>query len=251
MRPQTVSVELKRLAGRFGEIRRDKGVGAALRETAEVIHGYAAFPLYPSNWRPTSFEFAGRSIRYFPHPYNRGWRNERIVELAVTFDLLDLSLPRRVLEVGNVLSHYRPFEHDVVDKYEPGPAIINEDIVDFRTDQPYDVVLAISTLEHVGWDETPREPAKVDRALQAMQTLVEPEGSVLVTLPLGYNARVDELVRRDEIDLPTVGFLKRISADNRWTEVAKDEALSCSYAAPYRGANAVYVGGRGLRSPGS
>ncbi|MEY2568975.1 MAG: hypothetical protein QOE35_3504 [Actinomycetota bacterium] len=249
MRPGTVSVELKRLAGRFGEIRRGQGVTAALRETSEVIYGYAAFPLYRSNRSPDAFEFGGHSIPYFRHPYNRAWQNERSVELALAFELLDLSPPRRVLEIGNVLSHYRAFAHDIVDKYERGPAVTNEDVLEFHPAQPYDVVVSISTLEHVGWDEEPREPEKAGLAVDAVSALVRAEGALLVTLPIGYNPQIDALIEHGTSDMPTVGFLKRISRDNRWCEVSKSEALRCSYAAPYRGANAVFVGGRNLGRP--
>jgi hypothetical protein len=38
---------------------------------------------------------------------------------------------RNVLEVGNVLSHYFPVHHDVLDKYEKAKGVINEDVVEF------------------------------------------------------------------------------------------------------------------------
>ena len=55
---------------------------------------------------------------------------------------------------------YYKFEHDIVDKYEKKKGIINQDIVDYKPDKKYDLIISISTLEHVGWDETPRENYK-------------------------------------------------------------------------------------------
>lgn len=66
-----------------------------------------------------------------------------------------------MLEVGNVLSHYFPIHHDIVDKYEVCPGVINQDIADFLPQEKYDLILSISTVEHVGWDEQPQEPTKL------------------------------------------------------------------------------------------
>ena len=44
-----------------------------------------------------------------------------------------------LLEIGNVLSHYFKWDHDVVDKYEKVEGVINEDVVDFRPSKKYDI----------------------------------------------------------------------------------------------------------------
>ena len=36
---------------------------------------------------------------------------------------------------------------------------------------PFDLIVAISTLEHVGWDESPRDPAKAPRAVEVLRSL--------------------------------------------------------------------------------
>ena len=43
--------------------------------------------------------------------------------------------------------------HDVLDKYEKGNNVINDDVVSFSTEVKYDLIVSVSTLEHVGWDE--------------------------------------------------------------------------------------------------
>ena len=65
-----------------------------------------------------------------------------------------------MLEVGNVLGHYVPVEHLVVDKYEQAPGVLNDDVADLDLGRQFDLVLAVSTLEHVGLDEETRDPDK-------------------------------------------------------------------------------------------
>ena len=43
--------------------------------------------------------------------------------------------------------------------------MINQDVVDFKTNEKYDLIVSISTLEHVGWDEEPRDDKKISKAL--------------------------------------------------------------------------------------
>ena len=76
-----------------------------------------------------------------------------------------------MLEVGNVLSHYQRVCHDIVDKYEAREGVINEDVVSFDPGRRYALIVSISTLEHVGWDENPRETDKVSRALDNLERL--------------------------------------------------------------------------------
>jgi hypothetical protein len=38
----------------------------------------------------------------------------------------------------------------VLDKYEQAPGVINEDVVSFSPPQKYDLIVSVSTLEHVG-----------------------------------------------------------------------------------------------------
>src|SRR5579872_7186960 len=77
---------------------------------------------------PGSFEFRGKTYLYFWHRYNATWRNERAVEIPIAREFIAQSRGGNVLEVGNVLSHYGPVQHDVLDKYEKAEGVINEDV---------------------------------------------------------------------------------------------------------------------------
>ena len=112
---------------------------------------------------PGTFILQGRPYRYFYHPYNTTWKNERAVEIPIILDKIQFYHYQggRILEVGNVLSNYVHFQHDIIDKYDKSEGVINQDVVDFQPaeneNDKYDLIVSISTIEHVGWDETPRD----------------------------------------------------------------------------------------------
>jgi SAM-dependent methyltransferase len=169
--------------------------------------------------RTKTFRFDGREYEYLYHPYNRTWKNERGVEIPIFRELLLQHQGKRVLEVGNVLSHYFPIQHDIVDKYEVSPGVINKDIVEFAPQQKYDLIVSISTLEHVGWDEQPQEPAKLLQAIEHIRNrCLAPGGQIVVSLPVGYNKFFDGLLRDGKSPFTRQHFLKRISKRNYWVE---------------------------------
>ena len=97
----------------------------------------------------------------------RTWRNERTVAVPI-WNLVRRfeEQNKKILEVGNVLSYYFKVNHDILDKYEIMDGVINEDVVDFRPSKQYDLIVSIVTLEHVGWSESSKEPAKIIRAFE-------------------------------------------------------------------------------------
>lgn len=165
------------------------------------------------------FELAGRRYPYLVHPYNFTWMHERAVEVPVARAVLDDHAARgaRILEVGNVLSHYGPIAHDVVDKYERRPGVRNVDVLDLDPAERYDLVVSVSTLEHVGVDDSPHDPRRAVTALERLREMVAPGGQLFVTIPLGYNLPLVESVRTG--GLPDVRAMIRDGAGMRWSEV--------------------------------
>ena len=238
----------------LGRLRRavaERGLRYAVSAgTREIVDGVASSYAFSSAFHShRTFVFQGKSYRYLIHRYNSTWRTERVVEVPIVWDIVQQSRGRRILEVGNVLAHYFPVAHDRVDKYERAPGVINEDIVDYRPARPYDLVVSISTLEHVGWDETPRDPAKVLRALENLARLTAPGGRIVVTLPLAYNPNVDAYLKDGRIAFAQRHCLKRISRDNRWEEVDWREVQDARFDTPFRRINALVVGITGPGSP--
>lgn len=191
------------------------------------------------------FEFGGERYGHFLHPFILD--NERTVEVPLALRRVERHRGGRILEVGNVLSAFARFDHVVVDKYEKARGIINEDIMDYRPDRPFNLILCISTLEHVGWDETPRDDEKIPRALDAMRALLAPGGEALITLPLGYNPTLDCLLADNALHFDAMGYLRRVSADNRWVEASREEVAGAAFDRPFSCANALVVGT--LRKP--
>ncbi|HET7873153.1 MAG TPA: hypothetical protein VFL42_11620 [Terriglobales bacterium] len=184
----------------------------------------------------SEFEFNGSRLRYFHHFYNNTSLNERTIEIPIARHFLRPGL--RTLEIGNVLNHYGAFAHDVVDRYEKYPGIINEDIVSFQA-QPYDVVIAISTLEHLGWDEAVKDPEKPLRAIEHIRRqLLAPAGTMVITVPHGENPYLDS--RIDEVECNKHYRFQRFARFTGWRQVNRIDP-STKYGWPYLGANALHV----------
>ena len=182
------------------------------------------------------------SLPYFYHRYNITWANERCIEVPITKWYVDQYSGRHVLEIGNVLSHYFPIEHEVVDKFELGPRVINQDIVEFTSKNAYNLILSISSFEHIGYDEGDREHSgqKIRTAIETCRSLLLPDGKFVVTVPLGYNPDLDEIIRTDGLGA-TREFYFRRKQRSEWGSCNKTEALSCRYGTPFPYANALLV----------
>ena len=198
--------------------------------------------LYYQIFKNRCFQFDGKTYRYFYHLYNTTFRKERSVEIPIIMGYVEGEKGKAILEVGNVLSNYFSFEHDVVDKYEMAEGVVNQDIVGFAPGKKYDLIVSISTLEHVGWDETPREKDKILKALENMRGLLNNGGRIVITMPLGYNGDLNSLLRENSLPFTSIRFLKRISADNQWREVDFEEVKDARYGYLHQNANAIVIG---------
>ncbi|MCI0536304.1 MAG: class I SAM-dependent methyltransferase [Verrucomicrobiales bacterium] len=189
-----------------------------------------------------TFHFDGQELSYFYHPYNMTWACERCVEVPIGRHYLSQFAARNVLEVGNVLSHYGVVAHDILDKFERAPDVINEDIITFTPPKKYDLVLSISTFEHIGFDDEASEPSgqKILTAIAACRNLLSPNGKLVVTVPMGYNPDLDRLIRSGQLGSARETYLKRVER-LEWNTVGKSEALSCRYKEPFPYANAILV----------
>lgn len=210
------------------------GAGARVAHTA----GYLTVGRARSR---RTFEAAGERFHYYAHPYNTTWANERGVELPIVLAELSKRAGERILEVGNVLAHYEVHGHVVVDKYEHAPGVQSLDVLEFKPDRPFDLIVSVSTLEHVGFDEDVVDPHKAASALAHLRGLLAPGGVLLLTFALGYNHALDAQLRAGSLPVTEVLYLRRISRDNRWVQATAAECREIRYAAPYPRANAIAV----------
>jgi hypothetical protein len=187
--------------------------------------------------RDAQFVVGSKTYNYFSHPY------ERAVELPIAFEFIKTG--KNILEVGNVFHHYplQIMDRDIVDKYEKARGIINTDILEFKPNRKYDRIVSISTIEHIGYDELGiPDPDKPMKAINHMKTLLVENGSMLVTMPIGYNPAIDKMVFGENTPFEQQYYLKRVSKDNRWEQVSSAVAHKCKCDKPYRCANAIIVG---------
>ena len=188
------------------------------------------------------FSFAGERHRYLFDRYKWTWLTERAVEVPIARSFLSGRRPERVLEIGHVLGHYGPREHVVVDKYEEAPGVLNHDVFELDQLGRFDRVVAISTLEHVGWDEEPRDRSKSPASLHAAQRLIAPGGKLLVTVPVGYHPGLDAAIQAGEFRFAEVGALRRRRFGPHWEEVAPESVWGTPYDFLLYSARAVFVG---------
>jgi hypothetical protein len=191
---------------------------------------------------PKTFIFQGAPYNYFYHLYNYTHLNERAVEIPIVREIARAYQGKRILEIGNVLSHYFSYQHDTLDKYEKGENIINQDVVDFQPQEKYDLILSISTLEHVGWDENVKNPEKILLAIQNLKKHLVSGGKMVITLPLGYNSELDKLLEENKIDFTDQHYFKKVQSNNEWKQVKRDEVLRINYDNSLHSANGLFIG---------
>ncbi len=169
------------------------------------------------------------------------WRNERAVEISVAKDFLGRYSGEETLEVGNVSSHYFRIRHTVVDKYERKDNIVT-DILEFQPKKRYRLIISISTLEHVGFDEQDQDPEKPLKAIRHLiENCLEPAGVFLATFPIGYNPSLDAALFNGQLPFQTIHYLKRVSKWNRWISASRNDVRNTQYGSPFIFGNAVAV----------
>jgi hypothetical protein len=226
---------------RFGKVRwfvARFGASEILLKPIRTVCAPVIIPLL----KPAKFPFKGEQLNYFYHAYNMTWASERGIEVPIARRYLEKSGGKVVLEVGNVLSHYGPIRHEVLDKFEKGPGVINEDIISFQPEKRYDLILSISTFEHIGFDdETESSSAeKILEAIGACRRLLHEDGRLVITVPISYNPELNTLILQDSLGYAEGTFLKR-TGHREWRECSKSEALTIDYKRPFPYANAILV----------
>lgn len=186
------------------------------------LNDIAAFLLLKLLKKKSMFILNGKHYQYFYHWYNRTWYNERAVEIPIVWDIVK-NCNGDILEIGNVLSHYFKVDHDIVDKFEHGKNVVNADVIDFIPSKKYDMVVSISTLEHIGFDEDrysydwEGDPNKFLKALDKMKECCKDSGKIIFTYPVCFNRFIDDAVKNKKIPFKEIFFMVKTS-DFNWIE---------------------------------
>ena len=194
-----------------------------------------------------TFEFQQEKYQYLIHKYNATWRNERAVEIPIILRMIEAK-DGEILEIGNVLSHYSEIRHNIVDKYEKAAGVVNQDVTEIQASKQYDLIISISTLEHVGWDENTgnhtivNDSEKILRALEKLRKLLKPKGKIVVTVPIGYNPHLDKLLRTGDLEFDKVYAMKRASKGSGWIETEPETIKTAEFNRQVPTANAILIG---------
>ncbi len=176
-----------------------------------------AYSIYRVNYSTFTIYFSvnKKEYKYYLNWYN-AVDNERVVEIPIALEFAKKHKSEKVLEIGNVLSHYDNFDHKIVDKYETGKGVTNIDITEFNPHEKYNAIISISTIEHVGFDEQIKDPGKAFKAIEKVINLLSENGEALITVPLGYNPEIDNIIKNEKANLhfSKIYYLKRISRLN-------------------------------------
>lgn len=192
----------------------------------------------------------GRSYSYFRHAYNNTGSNERAIEVPIALGYLDQAKDKKILEIGNVLSHYMDeFDHLVIDKHERAPGVMNVDIQDYSSKAQFDLIVSVSTLEHVGWDEhkygpgskRDRDPEKLGRVLEKIRAMLAKGGTFVTTMPIGYNPGMDERLSDGRIRCDEMYWFERTGM-TEWRESTPETVLKTRYGNPHPNANGLFIG---------
>jgi SAM-dependent methyltransferase len=207
-----------------------------------------------TNKEERTFIFNGKTYEYFYHDYNDAWAGERTVEIPIIWEKVEEQNKKggRVLEVGNVLLHYFESNHTVVDRFERWPGVINEDILSFEPTEKFDLIVSISTLEHIGWSlkRGLEDPRGFYKAIAKLFSFLKEGGEIWFTVPIGYNPYVDDTLSKGTLCRAQIFCMKRISSDNRWRDCDYSEVSGYPYGGfrvekrrhfPYPKANAIAV----------
>ncbi|HEX5187685.1 MAG TPA: hypothetical protein VFV86_12425 [Nitrososphaeraceae archaeon] len=200
-----------------------------------AIYEYLQLSFYKKFRNDETFDFNGKKYPYLFHGRVAGagpsWKNERCVNIPIVLDIIQeyKSKGKRILELGNVLSYALEIDHDVVDKYEIMDGVINEDIVEFKPKEKYDLIVSVLCIHHVGWNETPRDPPKVLRAIENLKNILNPEGKMILSIAWDWNEYLDRQLLEGNLKFEKQWYLKK-DKGYKWKEVQTiDEIKDLKY----------------------
>jgi O-antigen chain-terminating methyltransferase len=188
------------------------------------------------------------------------WSDERAVEIP--WVLARYAGERRVLDVGTAFAEplYVEGLHELgaaelltVDLSEPADVVADVRDLPFE-DARFDLVLCVSTLEHVGRDnatyavDAPRDDRGDEAALRELRRVVAADGRLLVSVPTGVHDDQGWQVQREPLAWVELfersGFLVYedelyVRDDDGWRTATEPEARAATYGE--HGAGAVLL----------
>jgi len=230
-----------------------------------------------SKWTRT-FTFKGKELYYNRIKFNNP--TERAVEISIAFDFIaNLKNPQKILEIGNVLSHYENSLSEnigirsrrIVDKFEVDLGVENQDLMSLPSAEKYDAIVSISSVEHVGQKDDPsggygeqiedRDLEGPLKAIAKIYDLLASDGKALITVPFGKLTDAEWYIQfsqeyldvlwkkygipKDAISASYLKLIDRETVDEKhymlWKEVNALELSDSEYGWPWSQANGIAV----------
>jgi len=230
-----------------------------------------------SKWTRT-FTFKGKELYYNRIKFNNP--TERAVEISIAFDFIaNLKNPQKILEIGNVLSHYENSLSEnigirsrrIVDKFEVDLGVENQDLMSLPSAEKYDAIVSISSVEHVGQKDDPsggygeqienRDLEGPLKAIAKIYDLLASDGKALITVPFGKLTDAEWYIQfsqeyldvlwkkygipKDAISANYLKLIDRETVDEKhymlWKEVNALELSDSEYGWPWSQANGIAV----------
>lgn len=195
------------------------------------------------------FKFNNKTYKYFYSLKNTTWFSERCIEIPIFKKMINKFKNKRILEVGNVLNQYTKINHLVIDKYEKNKNILNIDIVNFKPKHKFDLIICISTIEHIGYNEniyTEKKnilkPNKHLKVLKLFKKWLKPKGKAFISFSLGYNKFLDYNLHYNKLPFTKTYYLKKISLNGKWKQFKYNKVSHIRYNNPYYNSNVVCIG---------
>jgi len=160
-----------------------------------------------------------------------------------TPNLIALEELSKLTILNTILYNESPIRKEEIDydKFEEISELFR-DVIDFKSSKKYDLILSISTLEHVGWDEEIKESDKILYTIENLKSCLADMGILIVTMPLGYNSYLDILLKEKRIEFTKTYFMKRITSDNKWAETAWEDVKDSKFSYDPVFANGLIIG---------
>lgn len=173
---------------------------------------------------------------------------ERVVELPLAAEVLKVWNSDNVIEIGSTMICHEDWlgekvKHRVIDLFDVRDGVENIDAcdVDYRGKK----VLSISTLEHFDMPDHGNTETGGNRGVACLARILKESESHFITLPLGYNAAMDDGVRNLSID---ASMLKQVlgptneSPDTlqEWAQLNRVD-WATRYNKPFHYANGILI----------
>lgn len=163
------------------------------------------------------FKVNNLEFKYCRSEANNAYKNERTVEVPTGKWALDIMLKYGpVVEIGDVMWHYYPISHVVIDLYEKRDGVANINFLDF--DPSGTNVLSISTIEHIGHAEYNR-PSIPNGFMNAMNSIVNRAKLYFITLPIGFRDDITNFIKDSKLQKAYL----YLQSDFSWKQIPIEE----------------------------